>query len=88
MEESQALTERDTERIKGLTDKLHTTQGMLYDSTKDYLDLKYQYRAKERDWMAERDQIVQQLDHYREELDISEGVDPILGPHADDSTPR
>lgn len=88
MEETSALTERDTERIKGLTDKLHTTQGMLYDSTKDYLDLKYRYRANEREWMAEKDQFLHQLDHYREQLDISEGIDPDLGPHSSDDTPR
>ena len=88
MEEAQALTERDTERIKGLTEQLHTTQGMLYDSTKDYLDLKYQFRAREREWMAEKDQLLHQLDHYREQLDISEGIDPMLGTHMDDGTPR
>lgn len=88
MEETQALNDRDTERIKGLTDQLHMTQGMLYDSTKDYLDLKYQYRAKEREWMAEKDQLLQQLDHYKEQLDISEGIDPMLGTHLDVNTPR
>ncbi len=90
-EESHALHDRDTDRIKALTDKLHVTQNLLYDSTKDYLDLKYEYRAKERDWMTEKDQLLRQLDHCREQMDVSEGVDPVLGmsiPGGDARGPR
>ncbi len=79
MEESEALHERNTARIQNLADQLHTTQNMLYDSTKDYLDLKYDFRLCERAWMTEKDKILNELDHYREKLDISEGVDPLLG---------
>ena len=88
MEESQALHDRDTERIKGLSDQLHMTQNLLYDSTKDYLDLKYEFRARERQWMTEKDQLLRQLDHFREQLDVSEGVDPVLGMAFADDTPR
>lgn len=90
-EESQALHDRDTDRIKGLTDQLHTSQNLLYDSTKDYLDLKYEHRAKEREWMIEKDQLLRQLDQCREQLDVSEGVDPVLGmviPGGDARGPR
>ena len=79
MEESQAIHDRDTSRIQSLSDQLHTTQSMLYDSTKDYLDLKYEFRSCERNWMADKDELLSKLDQYREKLDISEGVDPLLG---------
>ena len=78
-EEAQALHDRDTERIKALTDQLHMTQNLLYESTKDFLDLKYECRAKERQSMVDKDQLLQQLDHYKEQFDVSEGVDPVLG---------
>lgn len=79
MEESQALHDRDVARIHSLSDQLHTTQSMLYDSTKDYLDLKYEYRSKERAWMAEKDDLLSQLDHYRQKVELNEGMDPLLG---------
>ena len=79
MDEKQARHDRDLERIKGLTDQLYITQSMLYDCTKDYLDLKYEHRANERQWMVEKDLLLQQLDYYREQVDVSVGIDPVLG---------
>ena len=79
MEEYQALQERDTERIKSLDEQLHKTQRLLYESTKDYLELKYTSRAKEREHMAQRDQLLQRLDKVKEDLDVSVGIDPVLG---------
>ena len=79
LEEYQALQDRDTERIRFLDEQLHKTQRLLYESTKDYLDLKYTSRAKERDHMTERDCLLQRLDKVREEVDVREGVDPVLG---------
>lgn len=76
MEEFQAQQGRDSERIKVLGDQLHMTQRLLYDSTKDYLDLKYGTKVKEREYMAERDQLLGQLEQLREK---DEGVDPVLG---------
>ena len=79
LEEYQALQERDTERIRLLDEQLHKTQRLLYESTKDYLDLKYTSRAAERQHMAERDRLLQRLDKVREDYDVSHGVDPVLG---------
>ena len=79
MEENQAIHDRDTARIQSLSDQLHTTQSMLYDSTKDYLDLKYEFRSSERTWMAEKDELLSRLDQHREQLDMCEGLDPLLG---------
>ena len=79
LEEYQALQDRDTERIRLLDKQLHKTQRLLYESTKDYLDLKYTSRAAEREHMAERDRFLQRLDKVREDYDASHGVDPVLG---------
>ena len=78
-EEADVQHQRDTDRVKSLADKLQNTQELLYESTKDYLELKYELRAKERSWMKEKDKLLQQLDHYKQQLDISAGIDPILG---------
>lgn len=88
MEEMRALHDRDAERIKGLTDQLHLTQDMLYDSTKDYLDLKYQFRHEERRWIVEKDDLLQRIDYFRESVDISDGVDPAVGMGFADDSPQ
>ena len=88
MDENQALHDRDTARIHSLSDQLHTTQNMLYDSTKDYLDLKYEFRACERVWMTEKDKIYSELDQYKEKVGVGEGLDPLLGPMHRDASPR
>lgn len=71
MEEQQAQRERDTDKIKMMQEKLRKTHDLLYDSTKDFLELKYEIRANERLWMAERDRLVQEIDHLREQLDVT-----------------
>lgn len=77
-EESQSLHQKDTDKIKNLTDQLHMTQNLLYDSTKDYLELKYELRAKERSWMTDKDQLLQKLDRYHQ-ADMTSSTDPVLG---------
>ncbi|XP_039616601.1 coiled-coil domain-containing protein 77 [Polypterus senegalus] len=62
MEETQVQQQRDQEKIATLTEKLHRTQTLLYDSTKDYLQLKFDGRAIEKNWMSEKDQLLQELD--------------------------
>ena len=79
MEEAQALHERDTERIAVKTSQLKSAQSLLYESTRDYLDLKYEYRTKERQWMGEKDQLLSQLDQCKKEIDMANGVEPLFG---------
>ena len=55
--------------------RLHHTQTLLYDSTRDYLELKYEGRANERIWMAEKDRLLQELDKCKEQLDFSKNDD-------------
>lgn len=77
-EEAQSLHQKDADKIKNLTDQLHTTQNLLYDSTKDYLELKYEMRAKERNWVSEKDQLLQKLDQCHR-VELTSSSDPALG---------
>ncbi|XP_040451555.1 coiled-coil domain-containing protein 77 isoform X1 [Falco naumanni] len=62
MEEAQVQHQRDQEKIKTITDKLHKTQNLLYESTRDFLQLKFDARANEKAWMAEKDGLLRKLD--------------------------
>ena len=79
MEEFQAQTSRDTEKMKLLDEHLHKTQYLLYESTKDYLNLKYATKMREKEYIAERDQLLTHLDQFKEQIDLNEYVDPVLG---------
>ena len=70
-DEHSASTERDQDKIKSLTEKLHKAQDLLYQSTKDFLELKYDLRARERQWMIDRDRLVQEIEHFRQQVDVS-----------------
>ncbi|XP_060932760.1 coiled-coil domain-containing protein 77 [Limanda limanda] len=61
-EEAYAQQQRDQERIPALTDKLQRTQNLLYESTKDFLQLKFATRAQEKSWMVEKDRLLRDLD--------------------------
>ncbi|XP_076468752.1 coiled-coil domain-containing protein 77-like [Babylonia areolata] len=67
-EEFETRRRRDEEKIRILTEKLHKTQDLLYDSTKDFLEQRYQGRADERSWMAEKDKLLQDLDRCKAQL--------------------
>nr|XP_040017915.1 coiled-coil domain-containing protein 77 [Gasterosteus aculeatus aculeatus]XP_040017916.1 coiled-coil domain-containing protein 77 [Gasterosteus aculeatus aculeatus] len=61
-EEAEAQRQRDQERIPALTDKLQRTQNLLYESTRDFLQLKFDTRAHEKGWMVEKDRLLRELD--------------------------
>lgn len=46
--------------------RLHKTQNLLYESTRDFLQLKFDARANEKAWMAEKDSLLRKL---RKDLD-------------------
>ena len=77
MEEVQAQASRDTEKIKLLDERLHRTQYLLYESTKDYLNLKYATKMREKEYIAERDKLLTCLDQLKEQIDLSEDVDSV-----------
>ncbi|NXO10147.1 CCD77 protein, partial [Oriolus oriolus] len=66
MEEAEVRHRRDQEKIKTITEKLHKTQNLLYESTRDFLQLKFDARANEKAWMAEKDSLLRKL---RKDLD-------------------
>ncbi|XP_071123514.1 coiled-coil domain-containing protein 77-like [Mytilus edulis] len=74
-EELETRRQRDEAKIHTLTEKLHKTQDLLYESTKDFLELRYQGRANERQWMAEKDRLLRELDSAK---DKGNGQDSLL----------
>ncbi|NXC93077.1 CCD77 protein, partial [Certhia familiaris] len=61
MEEAEVRHRRDQDKIKAVTEKLRKTQNLLYESTRDFLQLKFSARANERAWMAEKDSLLRKL---------------------------
>uniref|UniRef100_A0A4W3GQD3 Coiled-coil domain containing 77 n=1 Tax=Callorhinchus milii TaxID=7868 RepID=A0A4W3GQD3_CALMI len=78
VEEAHVQLERDKDKIKNLTDKLHKTQKLLYESTKDFLEQKFEGRANEKSWMAEKDNLLQQLDSYKEQINMSHNPEALI----------
>merc|ERR1711976_66260 len=71
MEEFETRRQRDLDKIQTLTEKLHKTQDLLYDSTQDLLNQRYEHRNVERGWMTEKDRLLRELDVCRQELNLS-----------------
>lgn len=65
IEEIQVQHQRNQEKIKELTKSLHHTQELLYESTKDFLQLKFENQNKEKLWMLERDHLMSTMKQYR-----------------------
>ncbi|XP_055973846.1 coiled-coil domain-containing protein 77 [Sorex fumeus] len=65
IEEIQVHQQRNQERIKELTKNLHHTQELLYESTKDFLQLRFENQNKEKSWMLERDQLISTIKQYK-----------------------
>ncbi|NXD42216.1 CCD77 protein, partial [Copsychus sechellarum] len=61
MEEAEVRHRRDQDKIKSISEKLHKTQSLLYESTRDFLHLKFSARANEKAWMAEKDSLLRKL---------------------------
>ncbi|XP_029991551.1 coiled-coil domain-containing protein 77 [Sphaeramia orbicularis] len=61
-EEAQVQHQRDQERITALNDKLQRTQNLLHESTRDFLQLKFDTRMHEKNWMSEKDRLLRELD--------------------------
>ncbi|XP_047643806.1 coiled-coil domain-containing protein 77 isoform X1 [Phacochoerus africanus] len=65
MEEVQVHHQRHRDRITELTKSLHHTQELLYESTKDFLQLKFENQNKETSWMLEKDHLMSKIKQYR-----------------------
>ncbi|XP_031445719.1 coiled-coil domain-containing protein 77 [Phasianus colchicus] len=68
MEEAQVQHQRDQDKIKTLTDKLNKTQNLLYESTRDFLQLKSDVRASEKAWMVEKENLLRKIDKDSDQL--------------------
>ncbi|RNA00122.1 coiled-coil domain-containing 77 [Brachionus plicatilis] len=62
MEEYETQRVKDSDIIKQLKEKLLQTQNLLHESTRDFLDSKYEMKQVERKWMTEKDKLLQELD--------------------------
>ncbi|XP_017554909.1 coiled-coil domain-containing protein 77 isoform X2 [Pygocentrus nattereri] len=82
MEEGQVQHQRDQERITALTEKLQRTQNLLYVSTRDILQLKFESRGHEKSWMVEKDRLLRELDACQERLRESHKFPDQPGPSA------
>ena len=60
--------------------RLQQIQNQLYDSTKELLQLKFDSRAQERSWMAEKDQLLRKMDSCRNCTRKSGSTSARLGP--------
>nr|KAF6494070.1 coiled-coil domain containing 77 [Rousettus aegyptiacus] len=65
IEEIQVHHQRNQDKIKELTENLHHTQELLYESTKDFLQLRFENQNKEKSWMLEKDQLMSKIKQYR-----------------------
>ncbi|XP_074395041.1 coiled-coil domain-containing protein 77 isoform X2 [Zonotrichia albicollis] len=71
MEEAEVRHQKDQDKIKAITEKLHKTQNLLYESTRDFLQLKCDARANEKAWMAEKDSLLRKLGKDLDQLAFS-----------------
>ncbi|XP_078211358.1 coiled-coil domain-containing protein 77-like [Callithrix jacchus] len=65
LEEVQVQHQRNQDKIKELTRNLHHTQELLYESTKDFLQLRSENRNREKSWMLEKDHLMSKIKQYR-----------------------
>eukprot|EP00116_Pleurobrachia_bachei_P000739 sb/3461001/ len=69
--EHEVSTRQLGDRVEHLSDQLRKSQGLLYDSTKDFLTLKYEHRQAERRWIEEKDHLLRELDKLKQDLDTT-----------------
>lgn len=69
-EESDLARQRDQERFERYAARLKDAQNLLYESTQEILNVKQNHRSQEKEWIAEKDKLLQELDVMREQADI------------------
>uniref|UniRef100_A0A8C6S091 Coiled-coil domain containing 77 n=1 Tax=Nannospalax galili TaxID=1026970 RepID=A0A8C6S091_NANGA len=65
IEEIQVQHQRNQDKVKELTKSLHHTQELLYESTKDFLQLRFENQNKEKSWMLEKDHLMSKIKQCR-----------------------
>ncbi|XP_067935598.1 coiled-coil domain-containing protein 77-like isoform X2 [Watersipora subatra] len=66
------VCQRDFDKVKTATEKLHKTQELLYLSTQDLLTLQQEAKGQERHWMVQKDKLLRELDSVKEQLNIDQ----------------
>ncbi|KAF6021040.1 CCDC77 [Bugula neritina] len=67
-EEHETRSERDLEKVKTITQKLHKTQDLLYESTQDTLKMRQAWTENELRWRSEKNKLMMQLTDLRGRL--------------------
>ncbi|CAF0887576.1 unnamed protein product [Rotaria sp. Silwood1] len=62
IEEYDVQRKRDEERLKQAQEKIVQMQNLLHESTKDVIESKFDLRNAEKQWLHEKDQLLQELD--------------------------
>jgi coiled-coil domain-containing protein 77 len=71
-EEMWAVQARDAERLKQLAVKVDHTQDLLYDSTRDYLELKFEHQNHEKSWVEEKGRLLRRIEHLKDDIDSTQ----------------
>ncbi|CAL8080044.1 unnamed protein product [Calicophoron daubneyi] len=61
-EEMDTVRKRHTEQMRSFTEKLKRCQELLYDSTKEFLAQRNQFRQAEKVWITEKDKLLSQVE--------------------------
>eukprot|EP00054_Salpingoeca_dolichothecata_P011369 m.63152 g.63152 ORF g.63152 m.63152 type:complete len:556 (+) comp19431_c1_seq2:89-1756(+) len=69
LEEARMTRTKDAAANQDLLDRLHHTQDLLYDSTRDYLELKDEHRKKERRWAEDTEKLLERIEELKDDLD-------------------
>ncbi|EGD80522.1 hypothetical protein PTSG_01113 [Salpingoeca rosetta] len=69
-EEMRIKAQRDASKIEELTHKVQDLQDLLYDSTRDYLELKYEHRNALRDSEEEKERLLKRIEELKDDIDM------------------
>eukprot|EP01147_Barroeca_monosierra_P010863 gene10863-2938_t len=69
-EEMRIKAARDAKRIEELTQKIQDMQDLLYDSTRDFLELKYEHRHALRESEEEKERLLKRIEELKDDIDM------------------
>ncbi|XP_067936463.1 coiled-coil domain-containing protein 77-like [Watersipora subatra] len=70
-EEEETRRQRDAEKLKVISEKLHKTQDLLYESTQSMLKCRNEWDEKSHNWAMEKNKMVLELDKCRGRLNVN-----------------
>eukprot|EP00043_Microstomoeca_roanoka_P005664 m.57219 g.57219 ORF g.57219 m.57219 type:complete len:519 (+) comp13060_c0_seq1:211-1767(+) len=69
-EEGRIKAARDAKKIEELIQKVQDMQDLLYDSTRDFLELKYEHRQALREGEEEKEQLLKRIEELKDDIDM------------------